>query len=466
MNSEKGWRRILVVEDESDYREQIEEAFQSDRRDWKVFFVSTIDETLKKLSQHNFDLLILDYDLPDGSGLQFLKNLKSHLKIDLPVIFMTSETLEDIREKAIKTGALDSVVKTPASLGAMPRIVHRNVGKFSLQQEVRNLRSRLERREFLEHIMGKSEEIRAVYQAVERVAWTDFSVLIYGETGTGKEIIAQAIHEYSSRRDKPFVAVDCGAIPETLMESEMFGYRKGAFTGAEETREGHFQRANGGTLFLDEISNLPKGLQKKLLRSLEERKIRKVGSSIEESIDVRFISSTNTPLEDLIERDKFRKDLYYRLNEYTIRIPPLRERKEDIPFLAQHFLEQVQKELGEEGKKLSKKALDLLYDYHWPGNVRELKHVIRRASLTDSKVITESHISLPATEKPGLCEVKEIQLNLQKNMDLKEMLSEFEKNIIKQAINEFGGNKSKTARFLNIDYKTLLKKIKIYGIVL
>jgi PAS domain S-box-containing protein len=334
--------------------------------------------------------------------------------------------------------------------------------------EIKKLKERLEKRDFLEYIMGDSDKIKEVHRAVEKVGKTDFSVIITGETGTGKEIIANAIHQFSNREFKSLISVDCGAIPETLIESELFGNIKGAFTGAVETKEGAFQLANGGTLFLDEITNLSLEMQKKLLRVLQEKEVKKIGSSKKEELDIRIITASNENIMDCVEEGKFRKDLFFRLNEFTITVPPLKERKEDIPILIQRFLKEISYQLNSPIKNISKEAIQLLCNYNWPGNVRELKNSLKKAFVISDKEIKSEHFDF-SPQKNTVKNNSPISIDINNNeFDFKEIIKshieKIEKDIIQEALNKFNGNKSKTARFLKIDYKTLLKKISDYVI--
>lgn len=353
-----------------------------------------------------------------------------------------------------------------------------------IDSEIKKLKDKLEKREYLEYVMGDSLKIKEVHKAVEKVAKTNFSVIIYGETGAGKEIIANAIHNFSSREKGPLISVDCGAIPESLIESELFGCIKGAFTGAVETKDGAFQLANGGTLFLDEITNLSLEMQKKLLRVLQEKEVKKLGSNKTEQLDIRVIAASNENILDLVNEGKFRKDLYFRLNEFCINIPPLRERKEDIPLLTQRFNQEISAQLHIKTKPITKAAIDLLCEYNWPGNVRELKNAIKKAIIISENEIDAMHFDLTYKESSQNSNKfnKENTDNLIENfqilddvniedaisLDLKSSVAkysaELEKIIIAKALKKFNGNKSKTSRFLNIDYKTLLTKIATYGL--
>jgi len=335
------------------------------------------------------------------------------------------------------------------------------------KEEIKQLRSTLRKREYLEYIMGDSPQIKEVHKAVENVAKTDFSVIIYGETGTGKEIIAEAIHSFSDRENKPLISVDCGAIPETLIESELFGYTKGSFTGANETRDGVFQKANHGTIFLDEITNLSSEMQKKMLRVLQEREVQKIGSTKKEKLNIRIISASNEDIMEMVKKSSFRKDLFFRLNEFLIKIPPLRNRKDDIPLLSQRFIKEICSKLKIKRKSISNNALKILYENNWLGNVRELMNTLKRAIVTSDEIIEPQHFEFLGSYGniiPTDTSETEIDLENIQEVDLKAIVKErsakIEQQIIQKVLDKFSGNKSKTARFLKIDYKTILSKIK------
>ena len=340
-------------------------------------------------------------------------------------------------------------------------------------EEINLLKNRLEKREYLEYIMGDSQKIKAVHNAVEKVAKTDFSVIIYGETGSGKEIVANAIHQLSSRADKPMVSIDCGAIPENLLESELFGYNKGAFTGSVGSKKGLIEMANNGTLFLDEITNLSFELQKKLLRVLQEKEIQRIGSTKKEKLDIRIICACNKDLLEFIKQGNFREDLYFRLNEFNISIPPLRERAEDMPLLIKRFILEISEQLHIKEKTISKEAMEKLMNYQWYGNVRELKNMLKKAIvISDTDILLPEHFDfikstrpdneLKTNEKPLIPESNTDKINFKEVV--KKQKGEIEKEIIKKALEKFKGNKSKVAKYLDLDYKTLFGKVKEYDL--
>lgn len=340
-----------------------------------------------------------------------------------------------------------------------------------VHQEMEELKDKINKREYLEYIMGDSKKIKEIHKAVEKVAQTDFSVVIIGETGTGKEIIATSVHNFSNRKKKRLISIDCGSIPENLIESELFGYEKGAFTGAVDSKDGAFHMANNSSIFFDEITNLPLDMQKKLLRILQEKEVQKIGSTKKEKLDIRIISASNENIFEMVKKGTFRKDLFYRLNEFNIILPPLRERKEDIPTLVQRLLEEISSQVHCKQKIITKEALDLLYDYQWPGNVRELKNALKRAFVISDSEIRPEHFDFE-NKKISITDPsfnnEEINIMDYDKLDFKRVIKEqsarTEKEIIQKVLQKFEGNKSKTSKFLNIDYKTVLQKIQDYGI--
>jgi transcriptional regulator with PAS, ATPase and Fis domain len=317
-------------------------------------------------------------------------------------------------------------------------------------------------------MMGPSDAVSRIIREVNRVAQSDFSVIIQGETGSGKELVARAIHQLSQRRQGPFIPLDCGAIPESLIESELFGYQKGAFTGAVAAKTGKFEAAQGGTLFLDEIANLPLGFQPRLLRVLQEKAVLRLGASKPIKIEVRLLTASNQELLSLVEAGRMRKDLYFRLNEFTIMIPPLRERKDDIPYLAKRFLDITNKELQKNVQRFSEYSLESLMAYNWPGNVRQLRAVIRRAVLLADDLITEKHLDIKRAPVPGLAFSPKVDGAPWRELSLKEIVHRsvvtVEREILAKALKYTGGNKAKAARLLQIDYKTMHHKLKQFSI--
>jgi len=452
--------RILIVDDEKDMRWLLSNFLKEDGY--------TVDEAedcgdaldfFKKNSPP--DLVLLDLRMPgEMDGIDLLKKIKT-TRPEIQVIILTAYGDIGSAVEATKLGAYDYLTK-PFENERLRITIKRALESQKLTQEVFQLKIELKREFDLESIMGTSSEIKKIFEQVNKVACTHFTVLIEGESGTGKEIVAHAIHRASLRGNGPFVAVDCGAIPETLIESELFGYEKGAFTGADRGKKGQFELADNGTIFLDEIGNLPYHVQNKLLRMIQERQIQKLGGKQAFPIDVRIIVATNIPLLKLVEERKFRSDLYYRLDEFKIELPSLRKRKEDIPFLAKEFIEEGNLELKKNVKGLQKDSLTMLIHHHWPGNVRELKNVIKRAVLLAEDVIEPSHLIFDNGVPAPLAVLLEEEIT--EDMSLKEVAKMAEKRAIERAIVKSTGNKSKASKMLKIDYKTLLSKIKEYNI--
>ena len=358
--------------------------------------------------------------------------------------------------EAIKLGAYDFILKPP-DFDRLILTLKRAIEKLELERAVKRLNTAMETS--LEWLLGKSLEIKGIIEQIHQVAWSDFSVIIQGETGTGKSTIARVIHNLSRRANGPFTTVDMGAIPETLVESELFGHERGAFTGAERKKKGFFEISHDGTILIDELENMSAYVQSKLLRVVEERKVCPLGSTSPVDMDVRIIAATNTDIRQAVKDKRFREDLFFRLGEFIIDLPPLRERVEDIPFLAQKFFREAAAELNKPMQEVSGEALNLLRQYPWPGNVRELKNVVRRAVLLSGDgVINPAHMDFLVGDKARFEDVPAFK-------DLSGLsLKEVEKIAIRQTLELTKGNKSKAASILQIDYKTLLTKIKEYGI--
>jgi len=455
--------RILIVDDEKDMRWLLCGILKEEG--YEVEEAETGKKALMRIKHSPPDLVLLDLKIPGGvDGIEVLKKIKE-TSADTAVLILTGHGDIESAVQTIKLGAYDYLTK-PFDNERLRLTITRTLESQKLTREVILLKSELKRDAELESIMGRSPGIRKVLEQIGKVADTNFTVLIEGESGTGKELTANAIRRASGRKDGPFIAVDCGAIPETLIESELFGYERGAFTGADRTKTGQFELANGGTIFLDEISNLPYHVQNKLLRMIQERKIQKLGGKHTVPIDVRIIVASNIPLVKLAGEGKFRPDLFYRVNEFRIELPPLRKRVEDIPFLANQFIEEANGELQKEIKYLRKDALAALIGYSWPGNVRELKNVIRRAVLLAESVIEPSHLifeSMNPAYSPDPIEEKITEETSLKDIT-KRAVYLAEKRVIERVLFDCGGNKSKASKILKIDYKTLLTKMKEYGI--
>jgi two-component system nitrogen regulation response regulator GlnG len=398
-------------------------------------------------------------------GMEVLQQAKE-LDPELSVVFITAHPDARGAVKAIKAGAHDYLSK-PFDNHEVIRVIRRASAERELKLKVRQLSSQVNNLPLKEK-MGPSDTVARLISEVNRVAESNFSVIIIGETWSGKEVVARAIHEASPRSQGPFIPVDCGAIPETLLESELFGHEKGAFTGAESQKPGKFEIAQGGTLFLDEISNMPLGSQVKLLRVLQEKKVYRVGGTKPLNVNVRLIVASNQDLHELALSGSFRRDLFYRLNEFTITIPPLRDRKDDIPYLAKRFLDQANMELNKQIKGFSESALNVLFSYNWPGNVRQLRSIIRRAALLADNMITDKHLELKRVDIPGMAFTPKVRGTPWKSLSLKEILrqsiTDVEREVLTEALKNTGGNKAKAARLLKIDYKTIHEKVKKLGI--
>ncbi|MFZ6016323.1 MAG: sigma-54-dependent transcriptional regulator [Nitrospirota bacterium] len=459
--------KILIVDDDKDMQQLLSDILRSEG--YKVITAGDGRKALKEIRSHSPGLVLLDIRLPEMDGMKVLEEIK---KIDknLHVIMLTA--YGEIRGaiQAMKLGAFDYITK-PFDNEELVLNIKRAFQTRYLTKEVESLKNRLGEKTAIERLKGESLQIKHVLSQVKLIAPTNMTVIIQGESGTGKELISQMIHQESLRKDKPFIAIDCGAIPETLIESELFGYEKGAFTGADTQKEGKFEQANGGTLFLDEITNLSDTAQVKLLRVIQERRLQHLGGKRDIKVDVRIIVATKINLSEVVRLGKFRDDLYHRLNEFTIILPPLRERKEDISVLAKHFLEEANLEFNKKIEGISGEAMKSLLNHPWHGNVRELRNEIRKAVLlTDLNYIRE--INLPVEVASNLEKIDHLadfdRLNLDKDIPLREIIKKtterVEKEIIKKALAQAKNNKAKAAKILKIDRMTLYSKIKSLGL--
>ena len=433
---------ILIVEDDITFSLML--TTWLGKKGFVVRSSSSVSDAKRRLGEEAFDLVISDLRLPDSDGIDLLKWLKS-THPSLPLIMMTSYAEIQTAVQAMKLGAADYIAKPlnpDELLGKIKELVH--------GEEKAPARVPVSSAPDL-YIEGQSQAARQLYEHVRLVAPTDMSVLVTGASGTGKEYIARRIHEQSNRSKAPFVAVDCGAIPKELAASEFFGHVKGSFTGAIENKTGAFVAAQGGTIFLDEIGNLTYEVQVQLLRALQERKVKPIGSNQEIAINVRLISATNENLRQAIEKGDFREDLYHRINEFTIRIPDLKERKEDLLLFANHFLDLANSELQTDIIGFDNDTMQLFQSYSWPGNLRQMKNVIKYATLlATGRYITRKELPEELTEN----------LSSHTNIQLKNV--EHERDLIRKALQECGNNKTRAAQLLGIDRKTLYNKLKIY----
>lgn len=446
--------RILIVDDNKDMQFTLSSILKDEG--YETIAVGDGTRAISQIKMKSPNLILLDIKLPGINGMKILEEIK---KIDSNVIVIMLTAYGDFKDavKAMKLGAYDYITK-PFDNDEMVLTIQKALQTQYLSREVETLRRKLGEQIPLEKVMGESPKIMRVLKLVKIIAPTNMTVILQGESGTGKELIARMIHQGSVRKDKPFVAVDCGAIPETLVESELFGYEKGAFTGANGRKEGEFEQANGGTLFLDEITNLPWAAQVKLLRVIQERKLRHLGGGKDLNVDVRIIVATNTKISEAARAGSFREDLFHRLNEFHIDLPALRERKEDIPILAQDFLQEANRELGRKIKGFSTSAVKSMLNYHWPGNVRELRNVIRKAVLlTDSDYITPTHLS---TNTGDPQRGSDLTMTLDEGASLKEITNKVQSDLIRKALEQVGGNKVRAAKILSVNRKALYRKMK------
>lgn len=449
--------KILVVDDDHGMRLAISEVLK--KRGYDVQQASSAEEGLDRIRLSSPDLILLDIRLPGMSGLEAISRIKE-LDPQCEIIVITAHGTRDHALEAVKCGAYDYFTK-PFSLTEMEIIVRRALEKRRLQKEVRELRDRLRSRNGSRRIIGESECIRRLRALVERIAPLETTVLITGESGTGKELVADVIHSLSRRKEGPFVKINCAAIPETLLESELFGHEKGAFTGAVTQKTGKFELAQQGTILLDEIGDMPLSLQVKLLRVVEQKQIDRIGGRKSVTVDVRIIASTNQDLPGLIKEKKFREDLYYRLNVAAVPLPPLRERKDDLPFLVEHFLHQVNVRLGTAVSGISREAMDILFSHDWPGNVRELANLLERAVIFSAGSILTSEelrMALQNTAHPPYPHPSEDIVSLG------EIMQGIEKNMILNALRTSRGVQTEAARALGLTPKNLWKKMKKYEI--
>jgi DNA-binding NtrC family response regulator len=449
--------KVLVVDDQQILRVTLTELLEESG--FSVTAVASGSKAIEIFKNDRPSAVLLDLKMPDMDGIETMQELKK-IDADVPVILVTAYGDIETAVEAIKLGAYDFIVKPP-KFDRLIFTLKRAIGEFELKKKVENLNIAFETS--LEWLLGSSDSIKKIIKQIHQVAWSDFSLIIQGETGTGKTTIARAIHNLSKRAKGPFVIVDIGAMPDTLIESELFGYEKGAFTGADRKKKGFFEIAEGGTILIDDLENISPLIQGKLLRAVEERRIYPLGSIRPVDIDVRIIAATNTDIGQSVKEKKFREDLFFRLGEFMIRLPSLRDRSEDIPHLAKRFTMETAREMNKRIGDISDDALSLLIKYPWPGNVRELRNVIRRAVLlADGNTIMPEHIEFLIGDKCG-SDVDKFTL-----MPLKELsamaVRDVEKKAIKQALSITKGNKTRAASILQIDYKTLLTKIKEYEI--
>jgi DNA-binding NtrC family response regulator len=449
--------KILIAEDEKAQRELLEGFLK--KEGFSVEAASNGRQAIEKIERDFFDIAFLDYKMPELDGLQTLREIRKRFP-DLPVVMMTAYGTVETAVASMKEGALDYLTK-PIDLEELLLIIQKVLERSTLIRENKDLKTRLQERYTFQNIIYGGPKMEEVMGLIARVAPSQATVLIRGESGAGKELIANAIHYASTRSEKPFVKMSCSAIPETLLESELFGHEKGAFTGAIQKRIGRFEEANSGTLFLDEIGELSPSTQVKLLRILQEKEFQRLGSNLNLKTDVRIITATHRNLEEAMRNGLFREDLYYRLNVISIHLPPLRERKEDIPLLIDHFLKKYSELNQKKIQDLSKEARILLLRHSYPGNVRELENLIERAVvLCRGEVITTQDLPFHLQEGPS-----EKQWEVSgKTKTLPDSLEEIERDLIVKALHQHQGVQTRAAESLGISERVLRYKIKKYGI--
>jgi DNA-binding NtrC family response regulator len=448
--------KILIIDDDQGMQFFLGELLR--KKGYQIEVATSAETALSKVEKDAFSLILLDVRLPGMSGVDAIRRLRE-LEPQAPIIIMTAYGTKETALQALQQGAYDFFTK-PIMVDELLCVLRRALEKRQLQLEIAALEERLKKRYEFENIIGSSGPMQEVFALVRKVAATDSSVIIYGESGTGKELIAQAIHANSPRGNKPFVKLNCVAIPEGLLESELFGHEKGAFTGAVTQKIGKFELANEGTIFLDEIGDMTLATQSKILRVLQEREFERVGGTKTIKVDVRIIAATNKDLKKAVEDKQFREDLYFRLNVVPIQLPPLRERKEDIPPLVEHFLKEASLKVKKEIKSISKDALEVLTEYNWPGNVRELENCIERAAvITEGEFIAKESLPLYLT---GPEEARPI--SQEAGISLDESLAAMEKKLILEALSQAGGIQVKAARLLGITERSLWHRIKKFDI--
>ncbi len=457
--------QILIVEDKDSLRTMLRHALE--RQGHAVIEARDQGEAVKMLQQAQPALVLSDLRLPEGDGFGVLR-VSKETDPDVPVIVMTAYGSIEDAVTAMKEGALDFLAK-PVDPDHLLLLVSRALEQRRLVTENLLMKEELAVRRGAPQLVGDDASLRKVFTALQRAASTDTTVLIEGESGTGKELFARSLHALSSRADAPFVAINCAAIPETLLETELFGHEKGAFTGAVSRKPGKFEMAHRGTLFLDEIGDLPLPLQAKILRALEERRFERVGGTVLVTVDVRLVAATNRGLRAAVAARKFREDLFFRLSVFPITVPPLRDRGNDIPLLARYFVDRFCRDLKKKSISLSPAALETLQAYRWPGNVRELQNCIERAViLTEGDSILPRHLNLSFVNTPAVEEPPNPWANLDLTGTLtdvtKRAIAEVERLKIREVMREVDGNKGRAAEVLQISYKNLLMKLKEHAI--
>jgi two-component system response regulator PilR (NtrC family) len=454
--------RILVVDDEQSIREFLDIMLR--KEGYEVTLAEDGEQASDLLKKKSFDMIISDLQMPKMTGLELLKFAKDNYP-NVTFLMITAFGTTETAVEAMKMGAYDYLTK-PFKIDEVRILIQNALRAQSLEVENRTLKKELVKEYSFTNLIGNSEPMHRIYDMIKRVASGPTNILILGESGTGKEMIAKAVHYNSPYKDKPFITVNCGAIPESLMESEMFGHKKGSFTGAIADKQGLFEVANGGTLFLDEVGELPLSIQVKLLRSIQERVIRRVGGTDDIKIEVRLVAATNRDLEDMVKKGTFREDLYYRLNVIQIKAPPLRDRKDDVPTLARHFLKKYNERLNKTVNGISEEAMASLKSYSYPGNVRELENIIERTVALEAgaTILPESlppFVQTPTGRK--LASAYEIEIT-DTGIDLERIVEQIEKELLIKAIHKTNGVKKKAAKLLGISFRSMRYRVDKYNL--
>lgn len=454
--------KILIVDDEESIREFLEIMLR--KEGYEVMVAEDGEAAKDVLSKKSFDMVISDLQMPKVNGLELLKSVRADYP-DTVFLMITAFGTTESAVEAMKLGAYDYITK-PFKIDEVRLNIANALRSKNLEIENKVLKKELNKEYSFQSLVGNSDSMHRIFDLIKRVSQTPTNILITGESGTGKEMIAKAIHYNGPLKDMPFVTVNCGAIPESLMESEMFGHKKGSFTGAVSDKMGLFEYANGGTLFLDEVGELPLSIQVKLLRAIQERIIRKVGATEDQSVNVRIIAATNRNLSDMVAEETFRQDLYYRLNVINIESPPLRDRRSDIPALAGHFLKKYNERLGKNIQGISDEAMDSLKRYEYPGNVRELENIIERTVALEagSTILPESLPPLVNTPNGRrLASTHDIEVT-EDGLDLDNVIGQIEKELLIKAIHTAGGVKKKAAKILRISFRSMRYRVEKYNL--
>ncbi len=450
---------ILIVDDELSMRELLDVMLT--RKGYRVSFAENGKQAVTMVTQTHYDLLLCDIRLGDITGLDVLKAAKKE-DPDTIVILISAYATTETAVEAMNHGAYDYVPK-PFDKDELLSTIAKALEVKTVEHEKKALDDEAKKIIHFEKIVGNHPKMKHIYKMVEQVADTKTNILIAGESGTGKELIALAIHEQSDRKEKPFVTINCGGIPETLMESELFGHKKGSFTGATQDKKGLFEEADHGTIFLDEIAELSLPLQVKILRAVQEKVFKPVGGNVDIAVDIRFISASNKSLEEEVIAGRFREDLFYRLNVIELKVPPLRDRKSDLHALAQHFLDKYSREMGKEIAKISSYAIDLLNKYDFPGNVRELENLMERSvALSTTNIILPDSLAMATHKRRWVEGTKDERFDLndvENGVNLTDILSKIEKAYLKKAMECAGGNKKQAAKFLGLGYRSMWHRL-------